>query len=88
MNGYVVVRSNGKFLSRSGQWVRKRNRSTSSGERRAWVHTPENILGMNQLATELGELGKLLPACFDPGVGYTAITGEPISYQGFAQAHK
>jgi len=43
---------------------------------------------MNQLATELGELGKLLPACFDPGVGYTAITGEPISYQGFAQAHK
>lgn len=88
VNGYVVVRGNKKFLSRSGRWVRKRNKSTSSGPRRAWVHTLEDILGMSQLAAELGELGQLLPACFDAGIGYTTITGEPISYQKFAQAHR
>ena len=59
VNGYVVLRNSGKFLSRSRRWVRKRDRSTSTGPRRAWVHTPEAILEMEQLPKELGDLGIL-----------------------------
>ena len=81
VNGYVILHEDGKrSLSRSGRWVHHRDRNRDlPGTRRAWVHTREYIeSGVRQAGA-----GSLLPACFDPAIEYTAITGEAITYGEF-----
>lgn len=84
VNGFVVLHEDGKkSLSRSGRWVHHRNRVRGlPGTRRTWVHTHESIKN----GTLPAEVGSLLPACFDPVIEYTTITGGPIAYSEFLNA--
>jgi hypothetical protein len=83
VGGFVVKRkTDGRFLSRSGRWVRHSDREFP-GTRRAWVHQTQSLL---EGCTDLQDGNHILiPACFDPIIGYTAIAGKEMTVLEFAE---
>lgn len=84
VTGFIVVATNGRFLSRSLRWVRHRVRDESGkdvhGTRRAWVHPLEIVRNGGKWKDEAFAV---MPACFDPELGFTAIAGEAQGYSKF-----
>ena len=82
ITGLIVMSVDRRFLSRSYRWVRHRNsqKKLYPGNRRAWVHSLSTILNGGPWVEEAA---KVLPACFDPVIGYTALGGQEVMYQDF-----
>lgn len=85
-NGFVVKAYNGRYLSRSLQWVRHKDDKLVGvgqkmpGNRRAFVHPVSAICAGGFWDNRVLEI---TPACYDPKLEFTAITGQPMSYEEF-----
>ncbi len=78
VEGFVVQLSDGRFLSRKMRSVRHRDKKTTLGVERAWVHTGD------ELRANPGDwaqrVDKVFPAKYTSWANQTTITGESRPY--------
>ena len=82
---YVVRSRDGRYLSRTGRWVKHRNKGVVPGIRRAWAHPIEFILEGGDWEREVDAV---VPAEYDALVQFTAITGNVTTISALRRANQ
>ncbi|HBA45961.1 hypothetical protein A2W67_03190 [Candidatus Nomurabacteria bacterium RIFCSPLOWO2_02_40_28] len=80
--GFVIQVGYLDFISRSRKPIHKKNRKSSSGIERAWVHNLKTVMEGN-----VGSFSKvtIYPAVYDPDLDRTVVTGKGVSYDEFVK---
>jgi hypothetical protein len=79
VEGFVVQSWDGRFLSRKMRFVRHRNKKSTTGLQRAWVHTPDDL--RSKTGDWTGAVEKVFPASYDSTGNQTVIKGGEIPYE-------